>query len=210
MFTGLIEEVGVVSRRSGADVTILAQTVLDSMREGDSIAVNGVCLTVVAFDADGFVVQMSPETLERSALRSLQAGDAVNLERALALGQRMGGHFVQGHVDGVGRVKSVTSQGEFSFWKFQAPPEVAKYLVPKGSIAVDGISLTLVDPAGDTFGAALIPSTLCSTTLGTKRPGDLVNLEADLFAKHIYHYLKSTPRSGLSLETLQRQGYLEK
>ncbi|MBX7256221.1 MAG: riboflavin synthase [Candidatus Hydrogenedentes bacterium] len=210
MFTGLIEEVGVVSRRSGADVTILAQTVLDSMKEGDSIAVNGVCLTVVAFDESGFVVQMSPETLEKSSLRALQAGDAVNLERAMALGDRMGGHFVQGHVDGVGRVKSITNQGDFSFWKFQAPSEVAKYLVPKGSISIDGISLTIVDPSGDTFGVALIPTTLNSTTLGKKRPGDLVNMEADLFAKHIYHYLRNVPRSGLSLETLQRQGYLEK
>ncbi len=209
MFTGLIEEIGVVSRRSGADMTILAKTVLDSMKEGDSIAVNGACLSVVSFTPDAFVVQMSPETLQRSTLRSLQAGDGVNLERAVALGQRMGGHFVQGHVDGVGRVKSVTNQGEFSFWKFQAPPEVAKYLVPKGSISIDGISLTVVDPSGDSFGVAIIPTTLTSTALGNKRPGDSVNMEADMFAKHIFHYLRNAPRTGLSLETLQRQGFLE-
>jgi riboflavin synthase len=208
MFTGLIEEVGVVSRRSGADVAILAQTVLDSMKVGDSIAVNGVCLTAVAIDANGFVVQTSPETLDRSTLASLRVGDAVNLERAMALGDRLGGHFVLGHVDGMGRVKSATNQGEFSFWKFQAPSDVAKYLVPKGSVSIDGISLTVVDPSGDTFGVAIIPATLASTTLGSKRPGDMVNLEADMFAKHIYHYLKSAPQSGLSYETLQRQGYL--
>src|SRR3990172_1194173 len=122
MFTGIIEEVGAVSRRSAADLAIVAKTVLDGVKEGDSIAVSGVCLTVVAHDASSFVVQLSPETLERTTLGRLKVGDAVNLERAMALGARMGGHFVQGHVDGVGRVQAVQNQGEFSLWRFQAPP----------------------------------------------------------------------------------------
>ncbi|HRI89773.1 MAG TPA: riboflavin synthase, partial [Candidatus Hydrogenedentes bacterium] len=122
MFTGIIEEIGAVSRRSGSDVTILAKTVLEGVREGDSIAVDGTCLTVVSFDADGFVAQISPETFKRTTLDRLKPGDAVNLERALTAGARMGGHFVQGHVDGVGRVHSITPQGDFALWRFQAPP----------------------------------------------------------------------------------------
>src|SRR5690606_37256035 len=131
----------------------------------------------------------------------LKVGSAVNLERALALGDRMGGHIVQGHVDGVGRVVSIHPQGQFALWRFQAPSEVARYLVPKGSIAIDGISLTVVDPEKDTFGVALIPTTLDKTTLGSKRPGDPVNLEADFLGKHIYHYMKnlSSAPGGLTL-----------
>lgn len=207
MFTGIVEEVGAVSRRSGADVAILAARVLEGLSEGDSIAVDGACLTVVSINDDGFVAQISPETMDRTTLSALRPGDAVNLERALALGDRLGGHVVQGHVDGVGRVHSVTPQGDFALWRFQAPSEVSKYLVPKGSVAVDGISLTVVDPVRDTFGVAIIPATLQQTKLGSKRPGDLVNLEADLFGKHIYHYLIRGREEGLSLESLRRNGF---
>jgi riboflavin synthase len=206
MFTGIIEEVGAISRRSGPDLAIIAKTVLEGIREGASIAVNGACLTVVSFDVSGFVVQLSPETIERTTLGTLRVGDAVNLERALAYGARVGGHLVQGHVDGVGRVHSVRSQGEFSMWRFRAPEEVSRYLVPKGSIAVDGISLTVIDPARDTFGVAIIPATLAKTSLSTKRPGDPVNLEADMLGKHVFHYLSLT-KSGMSRETLARHGF---
>ncbi|MCC6698605.1 MAG: riboflavin synthase [Candidatus Hydrogenedentes bacterium] len=207
MFTGIIEEVGAVSRRSGSDMTIMAKIVLEGVQEGDSIAVNGACLTVVSFSHDSFVVQMSPETLERTTLGSLRPGDAVNLERALAYGGRMGGHFVQGHVDGVGRVHSVQNQGEFSLWRFQAPAEVARYLVPKGSVAVDGISLTVVEPMGDTFGVAVIPATIEKTTLSSKRAGDPVNMEADMLGKHILHYMKQMTRGSLTLEKLKKHGF---
>lgn len=207
MFTGIIEEVGVVSRKSGHDLTILAKTVLEDVEEGDSIAVNGCCLTVVAFDDAGFTVQTSPETLARTTLGELKPGHAVNLERALTPDTRLGGHFVQGHVDAVGRVAGVRDQGEFSLWRFQAAPEVAKYLVPKGSIAIDGISLTVVDPNGDLFEVAIIPATLRKTTLQTKAPGDLVNMEADMIGKHIYHYLRGGQPSGLTQEFLARHGY---
>lgn len=208
MFTGLIEEVGAVSRRAGDEVTIVAHTVLQDLSDGDSVAVDGVCLTVASHTDITFVVRVSPETFERTTLSSLRPGAAVNLERALAMGDRFGGHMVQGHVDGVGRVKSIHPQGQFAMWRFQAPPEVARYLVPKGSVAVDGISLTVVEPEGDTFGVALIPTTLQETTLSRKRPGDEVNLEADMIGKHIFHYLKGmSGGGGLTLDKLSRHGF---
>lgn len=211
MFTGIIEEVGAVARRSGADLAIVARKVLSegprALKEGDSVAVNGACLTVVAAAEGSFVVQLSPETIERTTLGQLRPGDALNLERALALGDRIHGHFVQGHVDGVGRVRSIQQQGEFSLWRFQAPHEVVRYLVPKGSVAVDGISLTVVDPSGDTFGVAVIPATLRNTTLHTRGPGDPVNLEADILGKHIFHYLARERPQGLTRELLARHGF---
>lgn len=206
MFTGIVEEVGAVARRSGAEVTILAEVVLQDMHRGNSVAVNGACLTVTGFDDKSFTAQVSPETAERTTLGKARSGDAVNLERALAAGDRFGGHFVQGHVDGVGQVYSVQNQGDFSLWRFRAPDDVARYLVPKGSIAVDGISLTIVEPAGDTFGVAIIPETVTRTTLGMKRPGDPVNLEADVIGKHIYHYVK-TGNGGLTQDFLARHGF---
>lgn len=208
MFTGIIEEVGAVSRRAGDMLTVLASTVLEGLKEGDSIAVNGVCLTAASFDAQSFAVRVSPETFQRTTLGSLKVGSPVNLERAMRLGDRLGGHIVQGHVDGVGRVKSIQPQGPFALWRFHAPAEVARYVVPKGSIAVDGISLTVVEPEGDTFGVALIPATLEKTTLAAKRAGDDVNLEADFLGKHIYHYMKGlTSGGGLTLDKLSRHGF---
>ncbi len=126
MFTGIIEEVGAVTRRSGADLAILCKTVLEGVSHGDSIAIDGACLTVVDFTEDTFIVQVSPESFNKTTLGNLKAGDAVNLERAMAAGDRFGGHFVQGHVDGVGRVAAVKNEGNFQFWTFQAPPEVAQ------------------------------------------------------------------------------------
>ena len=209
MFTGLIEEIGVVSRRSGPDLAILAEAILDDVHEGDSIAIDGACMTVSAVNEAGFVVQMSPESQARTTLSRLRPGDAVNLERAMQAGGRFGGHFVLGHVDGMGRVHSIQDQGDFSLWRFQAPSEVACYLAPKGSVAVDGISLTILEPAADTFGVAVIPETLRQTTLGNKRPGDAVNLEADIIGKHIYHYVKgSAPPQGMDAEFLARHGFV--
>ncbi len=208
MFTGIIEEIGAVSRRSGADMAIMAETVLQDMRLGDSVCVDGVCLTAAAINEEDFVVQLSPETLARSTLGELRPGDAVNLERAMRADGRFGGHFVQGHVDGVGQVLDVQRQGEFFQWKFRAPSEVARYLMPKGSVTVDGVSLTVVDPIGDTFAVAIIPATLEKTKLGAKRAGDSVNLEADMIGKHIYHFLKGASGGGaLSVDTLKRQGF---
>lgn len=207
MFTGIIEEVGAVARRSGADLAILAKVVLEDLKPGDSIAINGACMTVADLNGDTFVVQTSPESVERTTLGRLRPGDAVNLERAMAAGARFGGHFVLGHVDGVGRVADVRNQGEFSLWRFQAPVDVARYLVPKGSVAVDGVSLTVVEPAGDTFGVAVIPTTIAKTTLATRCPGDAVNLEADVIGKHIYHYVNGASPGSITMDLLRRQGF---
>lgn len=208
MFTGIIEEVGAVIRRSGADLAIMAKAVLDGMQSGDSICIDGACMTVVEFGEDTFVVQVSPESFKRTTLGRLQPGHAVNLERAMAVGDRFGGHMVQGHVDGVGKIESTRDEGGFSVWRFRAPPEVAKYLVQKGSVTIDGISLTVVDPAGDEFSVALIPATLEKTTLHTKRVGDPVNMEADLIGKHILHYMQGgAARGGLTAEYLREHGF---
>lgn len=208
MFTGIIEEIGAVSTRSGAKVTILAREVLHGVQLGDSIAVDGACLTVTAFDAESFTVQISPETFARTTLGRLKAGEAVNLERAMQLGGRLGGHFVLGHVDGVGKVERVRPEGEFQLWTFRAPDDVAKYLVPKGSVTIDGISLTVVEPAGDTFSVAVIPATLSKTTLSRKRPGEAVNMEADMIGKHIFHYLKrGGGKGGVTADLLAQHGF---
>lgn len=208
MFTGIIEEIGAVSRRCGAQVSILAREVLHGVQLGDSIAVDGACLTVTAFDAEGFSVQISPETFARTTLGRLKPGEAVNLERAMQLGGRLGGHFVLGHVDGVGKVQDVRDQGDFQLWTFRAPDEVAKYLVPKGSVTIDGISLTVVEPQGDKFSVAVIPATLSKTTLSRKRPGEAVNMEADMIGKHIFHYLKrGGGKGGVTADLLAQHGF---
>jgi riboflavin synthase len=189
-------------------LAILAKVVLDGLALGDSIAIDGACMTVAAINGDTFVVQTSPESIDRTTLGKLRPGDAVNLERAMSANGRFGGHFVQGHVDGVGRVAHIQNQGEFSLWRFQAPADVARYLVPKGSVAVNGISLTVIEPAGDTFGVAVIPTTIAQTTLASKRPGDLVNIEADVIGKHVFHYLNRTASAGtVSIDLLRRQGF---
>jgi len=207
MFTGIIEEIGVVSARNGAALTILAQGVLDQVALGDSIAIDGACMTVTEFSDEWFRVQVSPESFAKTTLGDLKPGDAVNLERAMAAGDRFGGHFVQGHVDGVGRIDRVQPMGEFQVWSFLAPFEVAKYLVPKGSVTIDGISLTVVDPRGESFDVAVIPETLKRTKLHTKKAGDRVNMEADMLGKHIYHYVRGSGGGGISMETLSRHGF---
>lgn len=206
MFTGIIEEVGAIARRSGAEMEIVAQKCLGDLKLGDSIAVNGACLTVAALKEKSFVVQVSPETYARTTLGGFQPGHAVNLERAMSPVGRFGGHMVLGHVDGVGVVDSVQAQGEFQWWRFRAPREVSKYLIPKGSVAIDGISLTVVDPRGDQFAVAIIPTTLRETSLSAKRAGDPVNLEADVIGKHVFHYLNEAS-GGLTQEKLARFGF---
>ena len=209
MFTGIIEEVGTVTRRSGADLAIAAGKVLEGVSIGDSIAIDGACMTVVEFSEDSFIVQVSPESYDRTTLGDLKPGDAVNLERAMAAGDRFGGHFVQGHVDGVGRVENVENQGDFSLWTFQAPPEVALYLIPKGSVTIDGISLTVIEPNQGSFGVAVIPTTLKETKLQSKQKGDRVNMEADMLGKHIMHYMRGTENTSgnLTKEFLNQHGF---
>ena len=189
MFTGLVEETGrirdVTPRGPGARVAIDADVVLDGVAEGDSICVDGACLTVVEFDAAGFAVEAVAETLRRTSLGSRRAGDRVNLERALPANARLGGHIVQGHVDGVWDVRDVTPEGDGCVLTIAAPPEILRYVVEKGSVAVDGVSLTVASRAADAFTIALIPHTMGATTLGDAAPGRTVNLEVDLVAKYV-------------------------
>src|SRR5689334_7450209 len=188
MFTGIILQSGVIENferlPNGARMRVRTSDATPFGR-GESLAVNGVCLTVLPQDDGAVVMDLSDETLSRTTLGSLGVGARVNLERALAVGDRLGGHFVQGHVDGVGALASIASEGEFAVYRWSYPPEYAPLLINKGSIAVDGISLTIVDPDASTFGAALIPETLRRTNLGHARIGDAVNLEFDMIAKTV-------------------------
>lgn len=167
-----------------------ASTVREGIKPSDSIAVNGTCLTVVEVDEDALGFDVIPETLSKTALGALQPGDAVNLERAMRVGDRLGGHFVQGHVDGVGTVTEVESEGEWYMLSFSAPDNVKRYLIPHGSITVNGVSLTVARMSDDGFTVGLIPHTLENTDLGAKKVGDLVNLEADMLGKYVDALMK--------------------
>jgi len=209
VFTGIIEEVGKVSSTPAGSLVIAAGEVLSEMKCGGSIAVNGVCLTVTSFTADSFSVDVMPETLKRTNLGLLSAGDTVNLERPVALGGQMGGHLVQGHVDDTGRVASVIWEGGATLIKFEAPPEVMRFVVEKGFIAVDGISLTIASKEANSFRVSVVDYTRQHSTLGAKQVGDLVNLEVDIIAKYVEQL--SQPRStGLTTEFLQEHGFLVK
>lgn len=185
MFTGIVEEVGTVKSVGAGRLTVAARKVLEDIKLGDSVAVNGVCLTVVEMTSESFSVDVMPETLRRTNLGSLKAGDRVNLERPLAVGGRFGGHFVQGHIDGTGRVASVTPERDAIRLRFEAPPEIMRYIVEKGFIAVDGVSLTVVECSSTAFGVSLVAYTQRNSTLGGKKPEDMVNLEVDIIAKYV-------------------------
>ena len=191
MFTGIVEEVGRVAARQGTRLRVAARDVLGEGSEiGQSVAVNGVCLTVVERAADHLAFDLGPETLARSALGDLAPGDPVNLERALRLGGFLGGHLVQGHVDGVGVVARLERDGETARVAIQwRDPALAGLLIPKGSVAVDGVSLTVAQLDRDAFEVMLIPHTLAQTTLGTARPGRRVNLEMDMIGKYVVRAL---------------------
>ena len=195
MFTGIVEQLGHVhhleartgpqGEAMGVRVTIKVDSPLDAVTVGESIAVDGACLTVVAHKKRRFSVEATPETLHRTTLGALRVGDAVHLERALATGARLGGHFVQGHVDAVGAIDGRRVEGDSVISTFTASPDVLRYVVPKGSVAVDGVSLTVVDVLPDGFTVGLIPHTLEVTLLGKKPVGAAVNLEADVLAKYV-------------------------
>jgi riboflavin synthase len=188
MFTGIILHTGTIERferlASGARMRIRTSDPVPFVR-GESLAVNGVCLTVMPESDGALVTDLSDETLARTTLGSLETDAAVNLERALAIGDRLGGHIVQGHVDTTGALASMATEGEFAVYRWSYPGEFAPLVVSKGSIAVDGVSLTIVDPDTTSFGAALIPETLRRTNLGNARAGDRVNLEFDMIAKYV-------------------------
>jgi riboflavin synthase len=186
MFTGIVEERGVVrAPASEGRLVVEGDAATSDAAVGDSIAVNGVCLTVVDRSGNKLSFDLAPETAERTTLAALRSGDPVNLERPLTLGSRLGGHLVQGHVDGVGIVRGVDGDGEGTLMRIGFPAELRRYVVEKGSIAVDGVSLTVSGVDGNELEVALIPHTLSATTLGTRRPGDRVNLESDVLAKYV-------------------------
>jgi len=208
MFTGIVEEIGIVKEASRDRLTFEACKVLEGTKVGDSIAVNGVCLTVVSLENHGFSVNVMPETLRRTNLGDLHYNDQVNLERALVLGRRLGGHLVLGHVDDTGEVMDVTSEEIAHIMKILTPAKLMPYMVNKGFIAVDGVSLTIVDLDDFSFVVSLVAYTMEHTTLGRKRPGDIVNLEADIIAKYV-ESLKERKRQSLSLEFLREYGFTE-
>lgn len=212
MFTGLVEEVGVIRQisRSGMamELTVQCRKVLEGTQLGDSIAVNGVCLTVTRLGSDFFAADVMPETMKRTNLGHLQPSSPVNLERALAAGQRMGGHFVQGHVDGVGTIIERRPFENAVLFGFRVPPELTHYMVEKGSIAVNGISLTLVEVGSDFFTVSVIPHTLRETQLQSARVGDMVNIECDMIGKYIAKWVGKTSSPTLSLEKLKQTGFV--
>lgn len=185
MFTGIVEEVGTVRSAGAGRLAVAARKVLEDAKLGDSVAVNGVCLTIVEMTLESFSIDVMPETLRRTNLGALKAGDRLNLERPLAVGGRFGGHFVQGHVDGTGRVASVKPERDAILLRFETTPEIMRYIVEKGFIAVDGVSLTVVECSSTAFGVSLVDYTQRNSTLGGKKPGDVVNLEVDIIAKYV-------------------------
>ncbi len=211
MFTGIIEELGTVERLSHTALScrlyIGAKKVLEGTKIGDSIAVNGVCLTVTDMTDKGFAADVMPETLRRSSLGELSHGSQVNLERAMAAEGRFGGHIVAGHIDGTGRIKSRKNEGNAVVVTISASPEILRYIVEKGSIAIDGISLTVTAVTASDFSVSLIPHTAKETTLLSKRCGELVNLENDIIGKYVEKLMGAKISSGITHEFLLENGF---
>ncbi len=207
MFTGIVGEVGKVTSAQSGSLNVAVSNILQGMELGESIAINGVCLTIASFNANSFSADIMLETSRRTNLGLLKAGDSVNLEQPVALGGRLGGHLVQGHVDDTGRVASVIRDGEAMLIKFEAPPAVMRYVVEKGFIAVDGVSLTVVTKDTSSFLVSLVDYTQRHTTLGSRRVGDLVNLEVDIIAKYV-EQLGPTQHPGITIDFLQEHGFL--
>lgn len=208
MFTGLVEAVGTVSaiRKMGNSIMLCMRPSCDfETAIGDSVCVSGVCLTVVQNNRD-ICFDISPETMRSTSLGALRVNEIVNLERSMRLSDRLGGHIVTGHVDGTGTVRSVRQEGDYTFFTFDAPLDILKYTVKKGSIAVDGISLTVVNVDGGSFSVALIPHTLKVTAIGKKAAGDRVNLEADIIGKYVEKFLSGS-EDGRLMNLLREQGY---
>ena len=212
MFTGIIEETGSVARvlqgGTSGEIRINASYVLEGTKLGDSIAVNGVCLTVTGLYDDGFTADVMPETLRRSNLGMLRSGDRVNLERAMAADGRFGGHIVSGHIDGTGEIVSLRNEGNAVWVRIRAKEEIIALIVEKGSITIDGISLTVASLGSDYFEVSIIPHTGAQTTLLKKKAGDKVNLENDIIGKYVQRLLgKSTQSSGITESFLAEHGF---
>ena len=209
MFTGLIEEVGAIAgiTRSGRfiDIAIAAEKVLDGLAIGDSVAISGPCLTVTSRTAKTFTVQAVEETLRRTTLSRLKPGTPVNLERALQLSSRLGGHIVQGHIDGAGRITARRGDKDNTVFAIETEPALERYIVEKGSVSVDGVSLTVASVRRGGFDVSVIAHTLASTTLKDARAGDAVNIETDIIAKYVEKL--SNPGGSMTLESLERLGF---
>lgn len=211
MFTGIVEEVGAVEQvRRGSSSAVLhirAALVPAGLKPGDSVAVNGVCLTAVDVRSDGFAADVMHETLDRSALAALKPGSHVNLERAMPADGRFGGHIVAGHVDGVGTIADVRGDDNAVWYTVRAEARVLRYVVEKGSVAIDGISLTVARVSADRFSISAIPHTAAVTTLGERRTGDRVNLECDVIGKYVERFLQPPPSGGITKDFLTKYGF---
>ena len=215
MFTGLVEELGKVKQiargAKSVRLSVFGSKVLEGIKLGDSIAVNGTCLTVVEFSRDWFTADVMPETVDRTALAGLKAGDTVNLERTLRVGDRLGGHIVSGHIDGVGTILAKAQNDNAIIVRIGAGPEVMRYIISKGSIAIDGTSLTIVDFGTDWFTVSLIPHTAAMTTVGLKIVGEPVNLEADMIGKYVEKLLglqqTTKPVEKITMGFLEQHGF---
>ncbi len=218
MFTGIIEEIGHINAiRHGAHSAVLminASDIMGDVHIGDSIAVNGTCLTVTAFTKDGFCADVMHETLRRSSLAALKSGSVVNLERAMAVGSRFGGHIVAGHVDGVGTICEVTKDDNAVWYRIKTEDKVLRYIVEKGSVAIDGISLTVAKVTASDFSVSIIPHTAAQTILYTKKAGDIVNIENDVIGKYVEKLLtpyepdkKEAKDKGITMDFLYKNGF---
>lgn len=216
MFTGIVEEMGqirsIVRGASSAVLSIEANLILEDLKIGDSVAVNGVCLTATSIGAGGFTADVMHETLNRSSLGALQKGSHVNLERAMLANGRFGGHIVSGHIDGTGTIGSIQKDDNALWYTILADEKLLRYIVEKGSVTIDGISLTVADVQSDRFAVSLIPHTAKVTVLGEKRMGDIVNLETDIIGKYVEKLLKpaeeeTKQKSGITMEFLAENGF---
>ena len=213
MFTGIIEEIGKVQAiqhgGNSSFIKIQAEKILEDIHEGDSIAVNGVCLTVIEFDKNNFRADVMNETLRRSSLGSLKNGSPVNLERAMPANGRFGGHIVSGHIDGTGTILSVKNDGIAVWYTISTTPEIMRYIIEKGSIAIDGISLTVAEVGDSIFSVSIIPHTSEKTILSYKKTGDIVNLENDIIGKYVGKFINSDSRkSNISIDFLAENGFV--
>lgn len=211
MFTGIIEEIGIVKNFSLSGKTALivveCQKVLQDTKVGDSIAVNGVCQTVTSMTANTFSAQISSETLSVTTLSKLRTGERVNLERALTLSSRLGGHIVSGHVDGLAKIQNIQKMAEFYNLKFEVPSDLSKYIVKKGSVTINGISLTVADIVLNDFSVAIIPHTFENTNLSALKSGDFVNIEVDILAKYVEKNLSTGNNGGVDVNFLKENGF---
>ncbi|MFS0822888.1 riboflavin synthase [Bacillus sp. 1P02SD] len=217
MFTGIVEEIGKVKAINGSQdsvkMVIQAKKILEDVNLGDSISVNGVCLTVTEFTSDGFTVDVMPETVKSTSLRELERNHAVNLERAMTAGGRFGGHIVSGHVDGIGKIVRKEPKGNAVYYEIEIPEELVEFMIHKGSVAVDGTSLTIFGLTENTFTLSLIPHTLSETILRNKGVGDIVNIECDMLGKYVSRFMQRSfnnekaTKSKITASFLEEHGF---